>query len=108
MTAPQKTGLFARTFIMFLLVLMVAVGLFTLFVIPRQRATMLRSMEAELRGTLATIVGVNESTYIQEDFASIGDIHALVLRENPEIQYLVTSRRGGDEHPESEGEMGAD
>ena len=50
---------------------------------------------AEIHGTLATIVGINQSTYIQEDFASIVDINALVLRENPEIQYLVTSRRGG-------------
>jgi len=80
---------------MFLLVLMVAVGLFTLFAIPRQRATMLRSMESESRGTLATIVGINKSTYIREDFASIVDINALVLSENPDIQYLVTSRRGG-------------
>jgi hypothetical protein len=93
--APWKTGLFARTFAMFLLVSMVAVGLFTLFVIPRQRATMLRSMETEIQGTLASIVGINQSTYIQEDFASLVDINALVLRENPGIQYLVTSRRGG-------------
>ena len=81
---------------MFLLVSAVAVGMFTLFVIPRHRETMLRSMETEIHGTLATIVGINQSTYIQEDFASIVDINALVLRENPGIQYLVTSRRGGN------------
>jgi PAS domain S-box-containing protein len=80
---------------MFLLVPVVTVGLFTLFVIPRQRATLLRSMETEIHGTLASIVGINQSTYIQEDFASIVDTNALVLRENPGIQYLVTSRRGG-------------
>ena len=89
MTAPRKTGLFARTFAMFLLVPVVTVGLFTLFVIPRHRATMLHSMESEIHGTLAAIVGINQSTYIQEDFASIVDINALLLRENPDIQYLA-------------------
>jgi PAS domain S-box-containing protein len=94
-TAPWKTGLFARTFLLFLLVPLTTVGLLTLIAIPRQRALLLRSTESEIHGTLAAIVGINQSTYIQEDYAGLVEINSLVIRENPDIRYLVTSRSGG-------------
>ncbi|MDR3682911.1 MAG: response regulator [Geothrix sp.] len=95
MTLPRKTGLFTRTFLLFLLVPLTTVGLLTLIAIPRQRTLLLRSMESEIHGTLAAIVGINQSTFIQEDYAGLVEINALVIRENPGIQYLVTSRQGG-------------
>ena len=95
MTVLRKSGLFTRTFLLFLLVPLTTVGLLTLFAIPRQRALLLRSMESEIHGTLAAIVGINQSTYIQEDYAGLVEINSLVIRENPDIRYLVTSRAGG-------------
>lgn len=80
---------------MFLLVPVATVGLFTVFVIPRQRATMMRSMDSEIRGTLASIVGINRSAYVREDYASIVDINSVLIKENPDIRYMVTSRQDG-------------
>jgi PAS domain S-box-containing protein len=94
-SGTEKTGLFSRTFIMFLLVPVVTLGLFTLFVIPRQRAMMMQAREAEIHGILASIVGINRSTFVQDDYAGIVEINAMLLRENPDIRYMVTTRAGG-------------
>ncbi|MBP1627625.1 MAG: multi-sensor hybrid histidine kinase [Holophagaceae bacterium] len=95
MTASPKTGIFLRTFLMFLLVPVLAVAFFILLVVTRQRAMMVRSLDAQVQGTLASVVNINSSVYIREDYGSIVEINTMLLKENPDIRYLVTSRKEG-------------
>ena len=80
---------------MFLLMPVLVVALFTLVVVPQQQARMRQSLESQIQGTIASIVDINSAAYIQEDFPSIVDISSLVIKENPLIRYMVTSRQGG-------------
>jgi len=80
---------------MFLLMPVVAMALFTLLVVPRQRAITLRSLDSQARSTIAAIVGINSPVYIREDYGSIVEINSMMLKENPDIRYMVTARKGG-------------
>jgi PAS domain S-box-containing protein len=90
-----RTGLFTRTFLMVLLGPAVVVGLFAILVIPRQRATMVKAMETRIRGTIASIVRINSTVFIQGDDAGIVSINALMVSEMPDVRYIVTSRHDG-------------
>lgn len=80
---------------MFLLMSVLAVTLFALVVVPRQQARMRHSLESQIQGTIASIVDINSAAYIREDFPGIVDISSLVIKDNPLIRYVVTSRQGG-------------
>ena len=80
---------------MFLLIPLVTVTLFTILVIPRQRATLMRSLDTHLSDSLAAIVSINNASFAKEDYSALVEINTRILKENPDIRYLVTSRAGG-------------
>jgi len=56
---------------------------------------MMRSLTSQLDNSLAAIVTVNNSSFVRGDYKGLVEINTQILKENPDIRYLLTSRAGG-------------
>nr|WP_320131250.1 response regulator [uncultured Holophaga sp.] len=95
MTDPRRLGLFPRIFLMFLLVPILAILLGVGMVLPRQERLLMQALDSQMSGTLASITGINSSTFARDDFAGLVEIGTQVLEANPELRYVIISRNGG-------------
>lgn len=91
----QHTGIFGKTFLLSILIMVVIILLFAALTIPRQRNAILKSIEAQANGISSSIAQVCANAIAIEDYAFIVEHSLQVLQGSPHILYIIVEHRNG-------------
>ena len=96
MAAPLRRkwgGIFFRTFLLLFLLSLTITIVFSAIAIPRQKGAIIKSLEFEARSVSASISQVCGNAIVNEDYEFIVEHSLGVIRNSPDILYIVIVSR---------------
>ena len=96
MAAPSRRkwgGIFFRTFLLLFLLSLTIIIIFSVVAIPRQKGAIIKSLEFEARSVSASISQVCGNAIVNEDYEFIVEHSLEVIRNSPDILYIVIVSR---------------
>ncbi|MDZ7582125.1 MAG: ATP-binding protein [Deltaproteobacteria bacterium] len=98
-TPPEATrtnvGITVKTAGLSWLITTATLLIFTLVIIPQQKATFLENLESKARGITASLQDVTAGAIVSEDYSSVVDHARNVLEGDPSIAFLVITKNDG-------------
>ena len=82
-------GIFLRTFLLLFFLSLTIIIIFSAVAIPRQKDAIIKSLESEARSVSASISQVCGNAIVSEDYEFIVEHSLEVLRNSPNILYIV-------------------
>ncbi|GAK60630.1 multi-sensor hybrid histidine kinase [Candidatus Vecturithrix granuli] len=95
MPARQRTGIFRKTFLLAFLLMVVIILFFATLTIPRQRKTILKSMEAQANAISSSIAQVCADAIATQDYPFLVEHNLKMLQGNPSILYVIVAYQNG-------------
>ena len=90
-----RRGILYRTVLTLWIVITFSLGLFVLLIIPYQKAMLTERLRSTAEVIATSIDQVTVTSIVVEDYSSVVDHCAKVVKERPQVLYLVITRKDG-------------
>ncbi len=94
-SGQKRRGIFLRTFLLSFLLSFIIIAIFSAVTIPRQRDAIIQSLEFQARSVSASITQVCGNAIVSEEYDFIVEHSLEVIRNSPDILYIIVVRRSG-------------
>ncbi len=90
-----RKGIFFRTFTLLITLALVIIVLFVFMIIPREKVSLLKSIESLAKSLAASISEVSANSFITGDYSFIVDHNMQVIKSSPDVLYILVVRHDG-------------